>query len=179
MTDKFADLKNHSSCGGHKTEHKCCGKHKHHHSEEHHAHHAHSGCCGNHHHSDTQTAELTKEEQQVLSAIKESGCIPIVRFVMKSSKSSHFVSTALSAVYIMSLEDDVQDVKNRAEILTSLENKGLLSIDYDIPVSNYSYDEYLNSNVYKNFMATMEESANKEDFLFDIADMDKGSVALI
>ncbi len=178
MLDKFAELKNHEGCGGHEPGHKCCGRHKKH-VEENHNHHAHGGCCGTHNHDTPQAEGLTEEEQQVISAIEECGCIPVVRFVMKSSKSSHFASTALSAVYITSLEDDIEDVKARSKILAALEHRGLLSIDYDIPVSNYSYDEYLNSKIFKDFTAMMEESAEKEGFVFDIADMDKGSIALI
>ncbi len=176
MTDKFAELKNYGGCGSHKPGHKCCGKHKHHHADENHAH---DGCCGSHNHGDSKSDELTEDEQQLLSAVEKFGCIPVVRFVMKSSKSSHFESTALSAVYIMSAEDDMQDVKSRAKLFTSLEDKGLLSIDYDAPVSNYDYSEFTNSNIYKDFVTMMKESAGNEDFVFDIADMDKGSVALI
>ncbi len=182
MADRLSEINNQSECGvKHSPGHKCCGHHEHHHhhTEEHHAHHA-DGCnCGNHNHAGVQSQNLSEEEQQVISAIKHTGCIPVVRFVMKSSKSSHFESTALSAVYISSLEDDLEDVKSRAKILNTLENKGLLSIDYDIPITNYNYDEYTNSNIYKDFEKMMEESTDKEGFIFDIADMDKGSVVLV
>ncbi len=97
---------------------------------------------------------------------------------MKSEKSSHFVSTALSPVFIISKDDDIDKIKATGAALRILENFGYLTLDYDIPLDNYSYDEYKNSPVYADFVLMMKEAASRDDFVYDTADINFGSIAL-
>ncbi len=176
MTDNYDHLHKLSThrCGGHDHghNHKCCGKHGHGIGEGHHS--EHTGCCGGHRHDTT----LSVREESLLHLIKTQGCIPIVSFVMKSSKSSHLESVALAPVYLTDQNDDIDTVKSNGADLKRLSDGGYISLDYDITISNYDYSEYLNSKIYLDFCNMMNESSENPDFVFDIAEMEKGSAAL-
>ncbi len=97
---------------------------------------------------------------------------------MKSEKSSHFESVALSPVFIISETDDIDKIKATGAALRILENYEYITLDYDIPLDNYSYDEYKTSPVYQDFVSMMEEAATKEDFVYDTPSLNFGSIAL-
>ncbi len=171
-------------CGGHShhehhahnhSEGKCCGKHGHsHHKHEHHGH----GCCGKHGHAPVEIPAITAEQRQILLSMAKTTYLPLVRFVMKSSKSSHFESVALAPVYLQDENASMDEVKACGKILTDMEALGLITLDYDIPLDSYEYSEYKNSAVYSYFIKTMEESIGKDGFVFDTADFEKGSIAM-
>lgn len=72
----------------------------------------------------------------------------------------------------------MEAIKARGAILMSLEQKGLITLDYDIPISGYDYQGYKDSVVFKQLEKAAAEAKGQQGFLFDIAAMELGSMAL-
>lgn len=160
-------------CGGHSHgEHEhggCCGGHNH-------GEHNHGCCCGEHKEIDKEN--LTEDETAFLNHLISYTFLPVTRFILKSSKEKDFLVPCFAPVYIEYKDDNIEKVKLVASILTSLEEKGIISIDYDIELKNYDYSEYYDSDFFKYFQATVEEGKSKKGFLGDIAEIETGSIAL-
>ncbi|MFI3313807.1 MAG: hypothetical protein R3Y62_07965 [Eubacteriales bacterium] len=185
----------HKCCGGHHHEegHTCgCGGHGHHHHE-----HNHDGCCGGHHHHEHNHESCGcgchDEEEEVvivvdtnldegqlafLEQLLEIKYLPVARFVVKSSKEDDFASVALAPVFIRDLKDSMADVKQAGTFLSQLENQGMISIDYDMPLNGYTYGEYRNCDLFQFFIETVKEGKDKDGFLGDKATLELGSIAL-
>lgn len=152
-------------------------EHSHHGCDESHAPSAHCGCghCRQH-----QAADIALSEQQkkLLLLLGQVSYSPMVKFVMKSSKSDHLEAVALRCVYLTAADDSLEKVKETAACLEAMEDMGLLTIDDDIALGNYDYADYRNSGVFKYFEETIAQSAQSKEFLFDTADFERGSIAL-
>lgn len=152
-------------CGG-----GCCGGH------HDHDHHHGGGCCGGH--KEVRIEDLTEDENAFLNHLLSYTFLPVTRFVLRSTKEKDFIVHTLSPVYIEYEDDSMDKVKFVSEILNSLEEKGVISIDYDIKLKNYEYSEYYNSDLYKYFQKTIEEGKEQKNFLGDIAELETGSMAI-
>ncbi len=160
--------------------------------EHHHAHHSgdHCGCCcGSHHkHHDEDTRmesidnvkklSLTNSQISVLLELHHCKYLPASRFMMKSSMEKDAVFIALAPVYLTDLDETLENVKAMGKIFSVLAEKGLISLDYHLPLSNYDYKLYTDSDVYRYFKETVSEGKSQEKFLCDIAEIELGSMAL-
>ena len=168
---------NHNHKGG------CChGSNGHDHNHQNHHSHEHAqghgcggGCC-----CASQRAEvpLSNEEKDFLNQLAQTPYLPLARFVLKSSKSSHFESVALAPVHLRDKADSMETVKSLGAILKSLEEKGHLTLDYEEPLENANYSEYKDSDLYAYFKETVAQAGNYDDYLYDIPDLELGSIAL-
>lgn len=162
-------------------------------NEENNNHHSHDGShcgCGCHHHGNhKKTApmesidnfeklSLTNSQISVLVELHHCKYLPISRFVMSSSVQAEAVFIALAPVYLTSVNETIEDVKMMGTIFTKLAEKGLISLDYDIELSNYDYSLYTYSEVYKHFEQTVAEGKKQKNFLCDISEIELGSMAL-
>lgn len=150
-----------------------------------HAHHEHvhkANCgCGQHHQVRTKSVELqdsTPEEKNFLLILAQYTYLPVTRFLLTNSAEAELVSIALAPVVIDSLADTMETVKKNGQALLSLEERGLITLDYDIPLDGYDYEGYRDSDLYRYFAHTVEESKGKPGFLFDTATLETGSMAL-
>ncbi len=153
---------NHShgcGCGTHS--HKGCGSH--------------GNCCGKH--KNTSINDISDTEHHFLKHLLEYKFLPVSRFIVKSSKEHDFANIALSPVFIIDIKDSMEEVKNVGKKLRKLEDLGLITIDYDIPLKGYSYEEYHASEIYAYFKETVNEVKGKEGFLGDIPTIECGSIA--
>ncbi len=162
----------HQACGcGHHHTHGegCCHEHTH---EE--------GCgCGHTHaHLAPEEGTLTQAQADVLLAIHQRGYLPISRFALRSSRDGDAYAVAMEPVYIASAADDMDTVKANGALFASLEDLGLVTLDYDIRLSGYAYQEYEQSNLYVYFVETVKEAGQKPGFVLDIPVLELGSVAL-
>ena len=121
---------------------------------------------------------MTAEESNLFALIEQYGCLPVAQFVLRNSQEESLYAIALSPVAIEEIDDSMEKVKQTGQILLSLEHKGLITLDYDIPIAGYDYDGYRNSELFKYFESTVQENSGKPGFLFDTADMETGSMAL-
>ena len=156
----------------------CCGNHdntEHQHDCAGHEHtdHTHSHDCGCEHHVNS-IDELSQNETNFLHELLRRKHLPIASFITKSSTNGHFELAALKPVFIRSLGDTMDEVKEAGGFLELLENKGLITLDYDIPLDGYSYDEYKNCDLFSFYCNTVKESGQS----FDLPTLECGSMAL-
>lgn len=157
------------SCNNH---HGCCCQGKS--SENQNKH----NCCNEGRKSYQKEILLTEQEAEFLMQLAQTPFLPLARFVLKSSKSSHLESVALAPVYLNNKTDSMESVKNTADVLKSLAGKGLITLDYEVPLQNGNYTAYSDSLLYAYFIETVSEGSNRDGFLFDIAALELGSIAL-
>lgn len=122
--------------------------------------------------------EVTENQKEFLHLLSHSHYLPVARFTVKDSREDDFVSTALAPVYICSATDDMKTVKKAGAFLQRLEDLGLITLDYDIPLNGFGYEEYKTSALYEYFCATVAEGASKPNFLGDTPVLELGSIAL-
>lgn len=167
-----------TACGcGHGHEHthdgQCGCGHDHEHTHD-----AQCGCGCSHAPLFTEGSELTDSQADVLLAIHQRGYLPVARFAVGSSKSEEAFAVALSPVYIADPKEDMETVKANGALFASLEDSGLITLDYDLPLKGYAYEEYLASDLYAYFLETVREAAKKEGFAMDVPILELGSMAL-
>lgn len=121
---------------------------------------------------------LSQEQISFLQKIAQHRCLPVAQFVVKSTIENDFESVALPAVFLNSPTDTMQEVKEFGEFLRQLENQGMLTLDYDMELKGYSYNEYHTSDLYKLFCKTVAEGTGQQGFLGDTPFLELGSMAL-
>lgn len=135
------------------------------------------GCCKDRASKELDFNSLSVEEKEFLAKLVSVQYLPLVQFVVKSSKEHDFNSIALPTVYIEDVAEPMEVVKARATMLNGLTDKGFITLDYDIELENCDYNEYFTSELFAYFKSTVQEGAGQENFLGDIADIFKGSIA--
>jgi hypothetical protein len=107
----------------------------------------------------------------------ESPYLPLCRFLMGSSQEEELESVGLSPVFLEGNED-LPAVRETGAVLEALANRGLITLDYDLALSNYDYAQYRSSPPFRLFRETVAQGAQQPGFLFDTAILEKGSMAL-
>lgn len=170
----------------------CNHNHGHEHDHHHHAdqgHHCGGGCCGSKEEDASSGGgccftkknaplELSKEELTFLLELSQVAYLPLAQFVMTNSENDAIGFIAMPAVYLKTPEDSLEAVKERSKTLRALEQKGLISLDYEVPLEGYDYKEYLESATYAYFEETVNQGKEQPDFICDTAEIDLGSMAL-
>lgn len=145
-------------------------------------HHDHDNCCGNDDGSSCGCHDsviyITEEEREFLMRLSQLPFLPLARFVMKSTKSEHMESVALSPVYLQDKNDSMETVKSLGVVLCALEDKNMLTLDYDMPLQNGDYSVYEESELYRLFCSTVQEGGKQGAFIFDLPVLELGSMAL-
>lgn len=72
----------------------------------------------------------------------------------------------------------MEQVKRLGAELKALEGMELLTLDYDMPIQGYPYEEYKTSALYTYFTETVREAAAKPGATFDTPVLELGSMAL-
>ncbi len=145
--------------------------------------HCECGCsCGHEHSHQTDShaepVEVTENQKDFLHGLSHTHYLPVARFTVTDSREDDFACTALAPVFIRSVSDDLNTVKEAGAFLQKLEDLGLISLDYDMPLKGYDYEEYKTSEIYEYFRATVIEGASKPNFLGDTPELELGSIAL-
>ena len=143
--------------------------------------HTHDDNCGcGHHHAPLAPLDssLSDAQADVLLAIHQRGYLPIARFVLRSSRDGDAYAVALEPVYIANAADDMDAVKENGALFASLEDLGLVTLDYDIRLNGYAYQEYEQSGLYAYFVETVKEASQNPEFVLNIPCLELGSVAL-
>jgi hypothetical protein len=141
--------------------------------------HTHEDGCGHHHeHLVVEEGGITQAQADVLLAIHQRGYLPVARFALCSSKDADAYAVALEPVYIADAAEDLDTVKANGELFASLEDLGLITLDYDIRLTGYAYQEYVKSCLYAYFVETVKEASQKPGFVLDTPVLELGSVAI-
>ena len=121
---------------------------------------------------------LTNSQISVLVELQHCNYLPVCRFMMSSSVEEEALFVALAPVYLTKADETMEEVKQMGTIFAKLAELGLISLDYEIPLSGYDYTLYTDSAIYKHFQQTVEEGKKQENFLCDTAEIELGSMAL-
>lgn len=121
---------------------------------------------------------LSIVQQNMLLGLYERHYLPMARFLLGKEGEEEAVAVALAPVYLGTPQDTMEQVKALGQQLQALEDGGLLTLDYDLPLGGYPYTEYKDSGLYAYFQETVREAAGQNDFLFDTAVLELGSMAL-
>lgn len=160
-------------------EHCDCGEHtcEHTHTTGHHEHDGH--CCCGHTHAPIPTPDgLSPVQVDILLALRQRQCLPVACFTLLKADDASLQSAALAPVYLSAADDTMEQVKQLGRELSQLEEMDLLTLDYDIPLQNYPYDEYKNAALYAYFVQTVAEAASRPEAIYDTPHLDLGSMAL-
>ena len=76
---------------------------------------------------------LTEMQEELLLCMRGAR-FPMARFELHNDAEKELVMTALDNVYMEHPEEEMGLVKKRGEALRGLEERGLISIDFDAPV---------------------------------------------
>lgn len=149
------------------------------------SHDEHCGCGHDHGHNHTCGAdapaapvEVTENQKDFLHELAHRHFLPVARFTIKDSREEDFASTALAPVFLSAATDDMETVKQAGAFLQKLEDLGLITLDYDIPLNGYGYEEYKTSALYEYFCKTVAEGASQPKFLGNTPVLELGSIAL-
>lgn len=122
---------------------------------------------------------ITEEEKEVLQQIHAAVRYPVCRFELRSSKEEELRSTALDAVHLTDEKEGMESVKHRAELLKSLEEKGLIVLFYHLKTFvKGDYQLYHHSDIFCQLQQLAEEGSKREGYLFDYAFVKKGVAVL-
>lgn len=167
-----------------------CGHDHHDHHDHHHDEHSEACGCGHEHHGHEHGENcgchayeggiegLSDTEAEMLRVIGRYSCLPVARFALRSSKDDSLDMTAMEPVTIEREDDSIEAVRERGHILLSLEDKGLITLDYDIPITGYDYAGYRESALFIQLEKAAREGGDKPGFLFDLPFMEGGSMTL-
>lgn len=122
--------------------------------------------------------QVTENQKDFLHQLRHHHYLPVARFTLTDSREPDFLSTALAPVFIRSATDDMATVKEAGAFVQKLEDMGLITLDYDIPLDGYAYEEYKSSAIYEYFCATVAQGGAQRDFLGNTPVLDLGSMAL-
>ncbi len=139
--------------------------------------HSHS-CCGDCCAHSLESLTINSKEISFLKELVKCSYLPVSRFIMSSSIEEEAKLVSLAPVYINAIDDSMETVKEIRTVLCELEEKGLISLDYDIPLQDYDYTQYTKSALFSYFEETVNEGKRNPSFLFDTAEIELGSIAL-
>lgn len=127
----------------------------------------------------TVSPTMTEEEQKLLRSIGAVRRYPVCRFELRSSKDRELCSVALDAVHLQDAGEQIEPVKERATLLKSLEQKGLIVLYYGLSAYVKSdYQIFHDSAVFYQLQELAVEGGKREDYLFDHAFLKKGQAVL-
>ena len=133
------------------------------------------GCSGG---CQNRVIYINEAERDFLMKLSQIPFLPLARFIMRSSKSDHMESVALSPVYMQDINESIDTVKKTGAVLQSLEDKYLITLDYDMPLQNGGYALFEESALYRQFCDMVHEGGKQDGFLFDLPVLERGSIAL-
>ncbi|MEN6350994.1 MAG: Abi-alpha family protein [Syntrophomonas sp.] len=155
------------------------------HKEQNHTHSCCGDCCSSHtsnlegeYAHSLESLRINNKEITFLRELVKCNYLPVSRFIMSSSIEEEARIVSLAPVYINSIDDSMEMVKEIRTILAELEKKGLISLDYDIPLQDYDYTQYTKSALFLYFQETVNEGKRNPSYLFDTAEIELGSIAL-
>ena len=123
-------------------------------------------------------AALSAPERALLQEFAQMPFLPLARFMLASSHGHHALSVALAPVYLHQPDEPLDAIKRTGALLLTLQDKGLIRLDYDIPLQGYDDQTYRCSAAFRQLKEAVEEGGRKPGFLFDRAVLELGSMAL-
>lgn len=104
--------------------------------------------------------------------------LPLAEFFLTSSKEEELSNTVLAPVYLETGEESLQEIRALGKVLKSLEEKDLITLDYDQPLKHYDPALFLDSEAFRMLEETVEQGQELTGALFDTANLGIGSISL-
>lgn len=166
MSEHHHDHEHTDGCG--------CGGHHHHH------HHEHGEACGcGCQHTEAPTVEgLSPVQTDLLLALYQRHYLPVACFALTKADDADRYAVALAPVYLNGPDDSMEQVQWLGGELGGLEAQGLITLDYDMPLKDYPYNEYKTAGLYTYFQDTVAEASTLPEAAFDTPALELGSMAL-
>lgn len=96
--------------------------------------------------------QLNRREEALMDELTAVLYLPICRFVLVPKGGDWEDGTViLSPVLLNDEHDTLEAVMDRADTLVSLALKGLLTLDFDIPLTNCTYEVFYRSDLFREF----------------------------
>lgn len=134
------------------------------------------GCCSSN--SGPLEVHISPEEEQFLQKLAQCPFLPVAQFLLKSSQSDHLCNMALAPVYLETGKETLPEIKALGQVLLDLEDKNIISIDYDSPLEGCDQSLFTNSDAFHLLEQTVAEGKETGEFLFDAPAIDFGSLCL-
>ncbi len=111
-----------------------------------------TGCGGCHASCGGCSPTLTASQQALLQTLASVLYLPLGQFLLVPKGGYPEDGTlALSPVLLETEDDTLEQVMDRADALVALARAGLITLDFDLPLSNYSYEVYFRSALFRTF----------------------------
>lgn len=121
---------------------------------------------------------LTPEEAEFMEKLGQTPYLPLAEFFLTSSKEEELSNTVLAPVYLETGEESLQEIRALGKVLKSLEEKDLITLDYDQPLKHYDPALFLDSEAFRMLEETVEQGQELTGALFDTANLGIGSISL-
>ena len=154
-------MSSHQRCDGHHGEVETCRCH----SE--------SGCRRT-----GRMTEISQREHSFLLCLAQISRLPLARFVLVSERSEQIRLIGLAPVYLVDEDETLERIHETGLILTALEERGLIAMDYGTPLQECGYEAYRRSSAYRAFEASVREGGGRAGFLFNRPRMELGYMEL-
>lgn len=103
-----------------------------------------SSCAGC---SARDSARLDLGEMVLMYELMQTPFLPVCRLVELSPNEK---KTILEPIYFNDPQTSLDEIKEIGSALKAMAERGLITIDYDIPLQNCDYNEYKTSNILQN-----------------------------
>lgn len=109
------------------------------------------GGCGGH------NPQLSPRQVEFLNQLAQLSYLPLCQFVLVPKGClPEEGTTILSPVLLETERDPLEQVMSTANLLVAMARLGLISLDFGVPLSNYPYDLYYRSDLFREFTANFQ-----------------------
>lgn len=122
--------------------------------------------------------QLSLDEKHIIGRLQQYHYLPVCQFIMAKENEGDVRFIALSPVYLENGQEDMATVKKLGAALKTLEDKKIVTLDYDMPLKGFDYILFETSRVYKELEQAVEEGSRRPGFLCDTTEIEQGSIAL-
>ncbi len=122
--------------------------------------------------------EITPDEEDFLKKLAQTPYLPLAEFFLTSSQEADLTNTVLAPVFLETGEESMQEIRNTGKVLKRLEEKELVTLDYNKPLKNADANFFLDSSAFQILEETVEQGQELSGALFDTANLGMGSISL-
>lgn len=96
-------------------------------------------------------APLTDPERQLLDLLARNAFLPVARFLLRSPENPELSFVMSAPVYLTGPEATQEELRTAGTALLQLQRRGLITLDYGIPLSGFDYASWERSALYRQF----------------------------
>lgn len=138
------------------------------------------GCGGAVPPSDNNPLQVTIHplEEAFLAKLAQTPFLPVAQFVLHSQNPTQDPHMSLEPVYLETGKETLEEVKKIGEVMLSLADKNIISLDYDRPLEGSDPNLFQASEAFAMLQKTVEEGKTEENFPYEPPVIFPGSVCL-